>query len=276
MVPPTVASRDDVLTYRQILEYMPPEQHEPSLLSRILQAILKFFGYKPVSGGYAAPTPASAEISAFRDTLAGLGSWDVVELNGGRVIFGDILGPAGAPRPVDVFDRAGVERIECSIDRPGWITALFREPRCTAELAVLRRDGRRSTASVPVDVSLRVLPAGQRDPVSYELRNMTNIEFGYRERPQFEYVLRDLVGGMRIVGRVSRVYQRGVFVDIGLRDGQNAPRDALALPSSFSAKYDAQRAARWFPVGKRVVVRVDDVIEEGTRVRVTILEELIE
>lgn len=143
-MPNEVRAREDVTTFTQLLDELPRR-------------------------GHVEPSP---EIAALRDTLDGIGGWDVLSLHGGRTLFGDLRHtPAG--------DRETDRGLEVRADR-GTIRAWFSEPR--VRVFALRRDGTRAEIPADPDAEVAFRPAGRSKVSRYALRHVTAIEFGSKPK----------------------------------------------------------------------------------------------
>ncbi len=139
-MPNEVRAREDVTTFTQLLDELPKR-------------------------GGPEPTP---EIVALRETLDGIGGWDVLSLHGGRVAFGDL-------RQSPVGDRGRDLGVEVHADT-GAFMAVFRAPR--VRVSVIRRDGSRVRVEADPNAEVAFRPAGQRNPIRVALRHVRSIEFG--------------------------------------------------------------------------------------------------
>jgi hypothetical protein len=260
-----IAQRADVLTYVKLLSFMPPLEEEPSILRRILLAIMKFFGAKQAMKNKPEPAVPTTGIIGFRETLAELGSWDIVDLYGGGYVIGDIQAPIATSNvePSDVLDRKLVHSLEMDVDR-SMLRAVFFEPEACANIT--KWDGTSQVRRINSSLRIRIRPAGEKEVKEYQARNVVRLSFGYKRRPSFTYAYEELCEGMLMVGKVRGTKDFGVFVDIGLRGADGQPRDVLA-PS-----HGRQTARRVPPLGARVLVRVEKLVKATGRVFVEILE----
>ncbi len=261
----SVASRPDVVTYEKLLKAMPSQAMEPSVLKRVLLGLMAIFGFDQAENGATKAKPSKA-IALFRETLADLGSWDVLALNGGRVIFGDILPETGGSLPVlksGLFDRRKTLAISLEVDRSR-LLALFRTPDEYALAKTQGADGSLKDWRIKTDMAIFFHPAGQAEPEAFEVRNLTGMEYGYREKPRYAFDFGELELGRLMVGKVKGVHHVGVFVDIGLRDENGKPKDAL-VPKKV--KDEASEALReMFKKGARVLVRIENLSEQNRQV----------
>jgi len=254
-----IAERDDVLRFEQLSDLM-PNGKEPFLL-RLLEALMRFFGFEHKAG--MAPVP-SAEIVEFRHSLSELGGWDVVILNGGLTLCGDIL-RVGEKRPEygesATFDRAQMTQVRFNVDR-NVLASVFRAPSSHARATAVGQNGVVSTWQVPTDEEILFHRAGDAVPTRYEVRNFLSIQFGYRAKPKTVYSYDDLDVGMSFVGRVTSNNEKGVFVDIGYREAAGNVRHARARPNRDAA----------LSVGRRVLARITRLIADGKLVSVEIVD----
>lgn len=262
-----IAKRGDVLTYAKLLSFMPPLEEEPSILKRILLAVMRFFGAKQKKQDKPEPIEPTAGIIGFRETVAELGSWDVIDLYGGGYVIGDIQVPiaGSATESAEVLDRMFVRSIEMKVDR-NILYALFREPEACSK--VMRWDGSYLARAINANFPIRIRPAGTKEVIEYQARNVVHLSFGYKRRPCFTYTYNELCEGMLMVGKVRGSKDIGIFVDIGLLGGDGRPRDVLAPARG------RQTAMRVPPLGARVLVRIKKLVKDGERVFVEILEPL--
>ncbi|AOB30209.1 hypothetical protein AKI39_05140 [Bordetella sp. H567] len=254
-----IAGRADVLRFDELRNRM-PNGSEPFLL-RLLHALMGFFGFKLETAKAPVPSP---EIVAFRQSLAELGGWDVIVLNGGLTLCGDIVSIIGK-RPDDIergnFDRARLSHVAFDVDR-GIVRSLFRAPDLDALATGTGRDASTTTWRVPTAAELTFHRAGDKTPSVYELRNMRSIQFGYQVKPKTTYSYEDFRVGMTVVGRVTSINDKGVFIDIGYRESAGKPRDARASPAKPGA----------LAIGQRVLARVTRLLEDRKLISIEILD----
>ena len=238
---------------------------EPSLLKRVLLGLMAIFGFDQAENG-ATKTKPSKAIASFRETLADLGSWDVLALNGGRVLFGDILPETGGALPAlksGLFDRRKTVEISLEVDR-NRLLALFRESDEYAVAKVQEAGGSVKDWRIKIDMAIFFHAAGQAEPEAFEVRNLLRMEYGYREKPRYAFDFDDLEPGRLMVGKVKGAHQVGVFVDIGLRDENGKPKDALVPKKTMEEASAALR--EMFKKGARVLVRIENLSERNRRV----------
>jgi hypothetical protein len=113
-------------------------------------------------------TPASPDIAGFRETLDGLGGWDLVALHGGRVVSCDI-------RETPIGDRRTDRGVDLRIDR-SLARALVSAPRARA--VVHRRSGEIIPAEVDPAAEVVFRPAGRKQPERVALRHFETLVFG--------------------------------------------------------------------------------------------------
>ena len=265
-IPEVIAQRKDVLTYTKLLSFMPPTIEEPSLLKRILLAIMRFFGAKSEDKEQPAPALPSDRVVSFRETLAELGSWDVLDLYGGGYVFGDIQTPLalGLQDPSYAFDRVQTRTLDVDVVDRSVLLALFRDPAPCATARVTRWDGVCQAVNIRTNFPIKVRPAGEKAVAEYQIRNVLRLTFGYMKRPRFTLTYDDLSEGMLLVGKVGRTKDFGTFIDIGLRGKNGQPRDVLAPARGHST------ASRVPPFGARVLVRIEKLVEATERVFVAL------
>ncbi|QMI49896.1 nuclease-related domain-containing protein [Burkholderia sp. MBR-1] len=254
-----IANRGDVLRFDALSKLMPAGE-EP-FLRRLLHALLRFFGFEPERVNAPAPSP---EILAFRQSLAELGGWDVLVLNGGLTLCGDILSIAGS-RPdraeYAAFNRARMAHLEFDVDR-SLVASIFRAPSPDAKVNGTARDGSVTTTSVPTAAEVTFHRSGDKKPSHYEVRNLQSAQFGYLAKPKTTYRYEDFSVGMTVVGKVAAINDKGTFIDIGYRELAGKPRHARAKSTRPGT----------LTVGQRVLARIIRLIEDGNRVSVEVLE----
>lgn len=261
----SMTSRPDVVAFEKLLKGMPSQATEQSLLKRVLLGLMAIFGFEQAESGATKAKPSNA-IAALRETLADLGSWDILALNGGRVLFGDILPETGNSLPVlksGLFDRRKTVAVSLEVDRSR-LLALFREP---DEYAVAKTEGADGSVKdwrIKTDTAIFFHPAGQAEPEVFEVRNLLRMEYGYREKPRYAFEFGELEPGRLMIGKVKGFHQVGVFVDIGLRDENGTPRDALVPQKAMEEASTALRDM--FIKGGRVLVRIENLSERSRRI----------
>lgn len=254
-----IANRGDVLRFDELSDLMP--SGEESFLHRLLHALLQFFGFEPER---AKTTAALPEILAFRQSLAELGGWDILVLNGGLTLCGDILSIDGK-RPDGeghaAFNRARMARLEFDVDR-SLMASIFRAPSPEARITLTGRDATVTSSTVPTAAEVTFHRSGDSKPSHYEVRNLQSVQFGYLTKPKTTYRYEDFRVGMTVVGKVATVDDKGIFIDIGYRAHAGKPRLARAKPTRSET----------LSVGQRVLARVTRLIEEGKHISVDVLE----
>ena len=254
-----IANRSDVLRFDKLSDLMP--SGEESFLRRLLHALLRFFGFEPER---AKTNAASPEIVAFRQSLAELGGWDVLVMNGGLTLCGDILSIDGK-RPdregYAALNRARMAHLEFDVDR-SLIASIFRAPSPDARITVTGRDATVTSTTIPVAAEVTFHRPGDSKPSHYEVRNLQSVQFGYLTKPKTTYRYEDFSVGMTVVGKVATVNDKGIFIDIGYREQAGKPRHARAKPTGSET----------ITVGQRVLARVTRLIEDGKRISVEVLE----
>lgn len=261
----SVAKRPDVVTYDKLLKAMPSQESEPSLLKRVLLGLMSLFGFDQADPANKRSMPTDA-IASFRETLADLGSWDVLAMNGGRLLVGDILSETGGSQPAlrnGLFDRRKTVSISLEVDRSR-LLALFRDPDEYAMAKARGSDGTVGDWRIRTDTAVFFHPAGQADPEAFEVRNLLGMEYGYREKPRYAFGFADLETGMLMVGKVKGLHQVGVFIDICFRDEEGRSKDALVSRKAMDEAAESLREK--FRKGARVLVRIDGLSERNHRV----------
>lgn len=90
---------------------------------------------------------------------------------------------------------------------------------------------------------------------------MQAIQFGYQAKPKTAFSFADFCVGMNVVGKVTAINDKGVFVDIGYRE-EGADRHARANPMESGP----------VAVGQRILARITRLIEDRKLVSIEILE----
>lgn len=279
-----VASRPDVVDYARLMAGMPEsrreaEVDEPSFLSRVLASVLALLGQNLEPLPELAPRPRAATwgVMDLRRTLAEFGTWDVVELHGGRTFHGDILDATGAEHPAIkgvLFNRAATAggRIDCE---RGAIGALFGTHDGGATAKAIGRNGFVGEWRLPVDLPIVVQAAGQAAPEFYPAGSVVAFHYGYDKKPKTRFAFEDLSIGMMLTGRVKYLRPRGAFVDIGVDTPLGKHRHAVARPAGPGrASLTVEQAAAWraVKVGARVLVRVASLDAGGKLAEIDIVD----
>lgn len=279
-----IAARPDVVDYARMMEGMPKRAKvdravsAPSFLSAVLNGILAMLGQTfepPKPDAPRAPAPSRA-IEGFRRSLAECGTWDVVELHGGRILHGDVLGETGSEHPAikgALFNRAATSRVVIDCER-GLFGALFGAHDGGATAKAIGRNGFVGDWRLAADMPIIVQPAGQRTPESFAAGSVLSVEFGYERKAKTRLLFSDLAVGMLLTGKVMRLTKFGAFVDIGLEKPDGERCDVLArLAGPCRGGLTLEQAEAWSGMkpGARVFARVKMLDSAGHRADIEIV-----
>ena len=181
-----------------------------------------------------------------RGLLDDVGSWDVIELHGGQVIFGDILGPENRRLLLQgqrLVERRCVRSLELRAGR-SLLLALLRRP--TVGVTVRLRQGGTLSGTLSPQSRLAYQRAGSGKTESVALGHVVRVELGYALRPSFGLEWAELKKGKVYSGRIKDVVPFGLFVDLG------APVDGLLHQSKIPLKMDRSLLARGQPLKVRI------------------------
>lgn len=211
-IPDPIIADKRVITYSQLSDLLPVSSRDSV---GILEAILIFLGLKGSETPQAIPEPSVA-IAALHSTLLSLGSWDVLEFNGGKISFGDILcGKSKEARigNIVITDRKNISSVELSVDR-SYILSLFYD--LEYHLHVKFRDQTQASLTFPKTQTIFFQTAGSDSAEEVSLRNLKRFEFGYVERKYVSNPWESLKKGAKFEGRITGISEKiGIFVDIG-------------------------------------------------------------
>lgn len=223
-IPDDIRAHPSVITYTDLKGLLPA----PSELDvGLIEAILVYLGLRETRE---LPEPPASEgaIMELQRALENLGTWDVLEFNGSKISFGDVISRTQTDHRFagkSITDRASVASIDLSVPR-SIISAIFSEPSYSLELSC--RDRTSVSVSFPQDSFIYFQPAGAKEPEKVFLRSLKRIEFGYITKHIVRYGWNDLTNGLLINGKVkSVVVGLGVFLEAG------APVDAFIHESEF-------------------------------------------
>jgi hypothetical protein len=279
-----IAGRPDVVDYARMMESMPQRGAlslglaQPSFLSTVLNGILAMLGHSfdaPKTSGPHGPCPSPA-IEGFRRALAEFGTWDIVELHGGRTYYGDVLGETGAEHPAikgALFNRAATSRVEIDCER-GVFGALFGTHDDGATAKAIGRNGFVGDWRLPADMPIVMRAAGQRTSESFPAGSVVAVEFGYERKAKTRLLFADLALGMLLTGKVKRLTKHGAFVDIGLEKADGEHCDVLARLGGPGRKgLTLEQAEAWSGMkpGARMFVRVKMLDAAGHRADIEIV-----
>lgn len=200
------------------------------------------------------PNPTSA-IERTREALAAAGTWDVVELYGGRTVTGDVREIVDPEHRLS--DRESVETTEFDVSR-SYLRALTRDPEVTAR--VLPRHSSEEPVRVEhvsLEDTAAVRPAGASSTVEVDVRHLESIRYGYTTRLGEPLTWEELESGERHLGRVRNIVEFGLFVDFG------GPTDGLVHIGSVDSGHTSEAELfRRFDEGDIVDVRITGVRRE--------------
>lgn len=196
--------------------------------------------------------PGSSETGeAVVDALDELGTWDRLDLYGGRTLVGDVEWVVEPDH--DLSGRGRIERIEFDVAR-AWSDAFGGDP--DAEAVAHLRDGEiREFGAVELDDAVCFQVVGERHPFEVDVRHAEELRFGSEERRDESLGWTDLETGKRHLGRVTGVVEFGVFVDIG------GPTDGLVHISNVDRRGHtrAEELPKRFSEGQLVDVRLTGI-----------------
>lgn len=246
-VEPKLLGREEVVGFAELRAQLGGAPGEPE---GALVGLLRWLGLSHVT----AEQPTEA-VEALCASLSALGTWDTLELHGGRVLSGDVLGGGDADLIVNdlrLTDRERFAAVEVRASR-SLLRALFAEPDC--ELTFVGRDGRRLGGKAPAKVAVKFHEVGQRAPTLWPLGQLTRIVYGSRLSPHAHLTWAELSEGRRLHGEVTGVSEHGVFVDFG------GPRDGLIHRSRLHG-----RSPDAFARGDRLEVEIIEVDTKRQRI----------
>jgi len=202
-----------VATYDELKELLPISD---SVNVNLLEAILIYLGLKKEEKKDTAKNSISRPIKIFKNILEKLGTWDVLEYNGKKISFGDILGKRSGELVlgnINITDRKTISSINVKVDR-GFFKALIKDPQYI--LVINYRDDTIAEINFPKKSTIKFQSAGSDQQSEVLIRNLTNIEYGYTTKAYSRINYSDLKKGMAFEGKITSVVDFGVFVDIGL------------------------------------------------------------
>lgn len=279
-----ISRRADVVDYARMIRDMPDARKfigpkSDSFLTRVMNGILSMLGQRADATEVDGPRPpvSSRAILSFRRTIAEFGTWDVIELYGGKIYHGDVLDETGSCHSAlhaGLFNRAATARIEIKCERSP-INVLFgvHDGRATAK--AVGRNGSAGDWRIAADLPIIIQAAGQPTAESFIAGNVVSIEFGYDRKPKTRLSFENLEVGDLLTGKVKFFGPRGAFVDVGLEPREGKRRDVLARPGGPGNKnLTVEQAEAWrgVRVGARVLVRIKSVDLGARRAEVDIVE----
>jgi len=127
------------------------------------------------------PSKAGAKERALHAAIDNLYTWDWVEMYGGRTVRGDIRSSAvkirlTSGKEVPLHDRKVFTHIEVEAPR-GYVRALF-TPSMMLTVRAVRRNGEEIETKLPIDTTVRVHAAGQKETELVALRHVRRLRFG--------------------------------------------------------------------------------------------------
>lgn len=130
-------------------------------------------------------TPVSDEMARFHKAMDQLGSWDRLELHGGKQLVGDILDEGKAIEfstglRTRLSDRKRFFGLDFEAPRSYFmaVLGLSRPYRVRAQL----RGGGTLVETLPADAAIKFHPAGQPSPEWVPVRHIRHLRFGYSVR----------------------------------------------------------------------------------------------
>jgi hypothetical protein len=255
-----LARRADVLSRRELFEYLPAPEEASSWVSRLLMAIIRFLTGRKAPDPQRRYTPPSAQMLGLKETLRELNTWDTIALHGGRVLRGDLLiNPAGPEAgTVDPLDRRAFSECVINVDRDR-LRALFLDPIGYAEVCAMPVHGDGAEYQqyrVSLSRTLRIhTPAGKKE--TFQIRNIREIEFGYQQKAVKDHSLAELSPGMVVAGKVIRLRDKGIDIDVGTVKGSRKRM------TGFAPARNQQSNSALPEVGRRVLVKIRRIFESG-------------
>ena len=210
-IPSEVSKRADVVTYEALVRTLPTGE---SKLANLLEAILVFLGIEQHPKDPGVPKPTQ-RISELRTHLDELGTWDVLEFFGGRILCGDILcdnKPSLTVGGANINDRRNVGSISFNVPRT-IVGAILKAPEPSAQINF--RDGTSVVGPFDDRECIEFQSAGNELSERVELFNLEQLEYGYRTRPMWCINWPDLRIGYSYRGIVVRIVEKGAIVSIG-------------------------------------------------------------
>ncbi len=186
----------------------------PRLAVQLLRLLRRWLG------GASSEAPSKG-ILALREALDLLGSWDEIELYGGRRFMGDLRPQRGCNplvAQIRLVDREQLAGFEVEADRC-YLKALLFTPQLRVRLDF--RGGEELEGDLPLERQCLIHSVGARRPHRQALREIKHIRYGYRQLESGRLSWDKLEEGARFQGRIKAVKEFGLFVDFG------APVDGL-------------------------------------------------
>jgi hypothetical protein len=240
-IPTEINNRKDVIKYSSLMSLLPKKS---SGVINFLEALLHFFG---IDNSNPTNTEPSKGIRDLRDTLSDVGSWDVIELNGDKIIFGDILIKGKDEKNLQLthlLNRKKVDSIDTIFDR-SIVKAIFTSPEIAARIN--QRDGSDKRETVQTDFSISYQSAGCPTSDEVNFCHVKRIEYGYISRPVYISNWDNFRINKRYIGIIKNIESFGYFIDIG------APFDGLLREKSIKKSgYNLED----YKVGDQVEVRI--------------------
>ena len=210
ILPQELLNYKSVLNFEQFAEYLPNNSNSKS---NIIEAILCFLRMEKAQS--INENIISRGLPDALNALDHLGTWDIIELFGGKTIIGDIL--TDGDKSITTYgncitDRCDISSINFQVDRNIFAT-LYRKP--SSSINIFRRNGTVQKSKLNIKSILYFQEAGSRTISRVALRHVTRIEYGYSKKPSISSSWSNLKTGSIYEGKVKSIKKYGVFIDIG-------------------------------------------------------------
>lgn len=255
-IPNELMKNNNVIKFDQLEQYLPDKNLTEDT---VLVAILKLFGFKKEKTKDVVAIPK--RISKLKNALGGLGTWDTIELFGDQILIGDILTEGSKSLTTygkNITNRSSISSIEFDIDR-NIIAALYRDQK--NYMTITYRDGSVEKSSLDINKSLYYQGAGSKNIDKIELKHLKKLEFGYLKKPNLRPSWSDFKLNMVCEGKVRRIEEYGVFIDIG------APRLALLHYSKLNKRVRPSH----FKINDKLDTRILYMSEKENKINIEIV-----
>lgn len=254
----SLRSRKDVLTYDQLSMNIPKTSQEgnSSIIYLIIVQILKLFGFEKISSRNEV---IPKEIIDFKNTVSAFGSWDVLELNGECVLFGDFL-------QEELIKRNIHKKIYVETEKS--LFANIIENKDSSKVIIHHISNKIEIIECKSDLAVKFQEAGSNLPENFLLRNIKSIEIGYSKPPKLSFFIEDLEIQKKLSGIVVEILDNVIRVNVGYfyRNGN------IKINYNFSIwKNNRNNIHENLKVGDRVVVSVKDLNPHTQQVSANII-----
>jgi hypothetical protein len=191
------------------------------------------------------PVPVLAQFADVTRVLDRLPTWDLVYLHGGRVVKGDILGPALVLASGKTLGRTDAVALQLHMPRSWWLGWFVTSAASWADAGGICH---REPVKLGQTIGIRL--AGRGEEVHVPVEHVERIHFGWRDESYYRAAkpaLDTYQPGMTFAGTVTAVQDFGIFVNL---DGH---RDGLVPVSRLRRR---QRSPGDYRKGEQVGVRV--------------------